>query len=74
MRRNGEASRIRPGSRLPPSRTHSACRLPEQPASVPPTSAPSGIVPNSTNRIVATTRPRMAGGQYAWRKLPIVTL
>jgi hypothetical protein len=45
------------------STTHSALRGPSQVPSAPPASAPKGLVPMITNRIVAVTRPSMPGGQ-----------
>ena len=40
---------------------------PDESPSAPPVIAPSGIVPQTMNRIVAFIRPCIRGGVIAWR-------
>ena len=51
------------GAVTAPSRTHSAGRTPSQVPRLPPSSAPSGLVPKIRNRMVAVTRPHIPGGE-----------
>ena len=60
--------------KAPIAATQSAGRRPNQVPSAPPSSAPSGMVPQTRKRMTAFIRPCMRSGQIACRKLSCVML
>ena len=59
---------------MPIAPTQIAVRSPNQVASAPPTSEPSGITPQTTKRITEFIRPWSRSGVIACRKLTWVML
>ena len=65
--RSGEKNTHQPASQLPANAIHSVARTPSQVPNKPPSRAPRGSVPHTTQRTAAFIRPSSRGGQIAWR-------
>ena len=72
--RTGESSTGRTASDIPIAPTQIAVRRPNHEASAPPSSAPSGITPQTMKRITEFIRPCSRSGVIACRKLTWVML
>jgi hypothetical protein len=65
--RSGEKNTHQPAAQLPAKAIHSVARTPTMVPNAPPSRAPSGIVPQTTQRTAAFIRPSSRGGQIACR-------
>ena len=72
--RNGEKKIHRNARLCPMAATSRLARIPIVEPSVPPMRPPSGMVPQTRNRMLAFIRPRRCSGHRRWRKLTWVTL
>ena len=63
----GEKTTQRHAAHVPNAPMSMVSRTPMIEPMIPPKSAPSGMVPHTTNRTDAFMRPRRAGGQMLWR-------
>ncbi|MBV9445551.1 MAG: hypothetical protein JO345_06605 [Streptosporangiaceae bacterium] len=65
--RRGEKNTHQPAAHDPAKAIQTAGRMPRAAPSAPPITPPSGIVPQTIQRVAAFIRPSRRGGHTVWR-------